>query len=657
MCELHECVDFTFGDLAKRLENLEVACRRAETTLASLLPFIVKIHSLQQEVTRRGEVSHHSHGCDLSCSCRSSISSVRREVSEVKLDITWLFASLETMHIVHDCAETCSCRVAISMVEHELLQMRGEGTRLSSSLDELQLQITRVELDMDSVRTKAGVHTAHGPDCSITCSCRVDITRHEAKLQRIGLALDELRDCLDSMVDSVGSSDRFSSFASNLAPKHSQLDAHLSLSSQRFADLQSKVAALEEVYEAWTAGDARVEEEEDRMDHNNCGHKGVCFHTGEPKFDEDVPAKARRSTTRWDGVAKGLCSEDTFADLNWVKGNSFTSAMHSGLHTLDTTQVGAVGEGGQPIPSLFNDTSKEATFEMPGIPQASVDLPLAVFPSALSQDKSTPEQEHEVKLRGIFGKTGTDGPDVQVLYDGTRQEVMKLLKRPIWDGKQVSRPIFQRQWQGFHGYWFKRCGSDTMAKILVTALPESLRALYTQLHLLLGWTWKDMWEDIMKPMKNVARRMYRKKWRKAQPPQKTSLKAYELWVLQWTLLAQQAAPVTPLDAKEAFTDALHRHGGYHDELDELDKYEELKGVELSHQGAHQVIQYELTWRSNRDVDMEADKGETDAELRQMRGRGTDRIRVTDDAQHPLIFPKFPQTPACIASIRTLSRGM
>ena len=92
MCELHECADSTFGDLAKRLENLEVVRRRAETTLASLLPLIAKNHSLQQEVTRLREVSHRSHGCDLSCSCRSSISSVRREVSEVKVDITRLFA-------------------------------------------------------------------------------------------------------------------------------------------------------------------------------------------------------------------------------------------------------------------------------------------------------------------------------------------------------------------------------------------------------------------------------------------------------------------------------------------------------------------------------------------------------------------------------------
>ena len=106
------------------------------------------------------------------------------------------------------------------MVEHELLQSKCEGTCLSSSLDKLQSQITHVELDMNSVTIKTGVHTAHGPDCSINCSCRVDIARHEAELRRIGLAWDELRDCLDSVVDSVGSSGQFSSFPSDLASMH-----------------------------------------------------------------------------------------------------------------------------------------------------------------------------------------------------------------------------------------------------------------------------------------------------------------------------------------------------------------------------------------------------------------------------------------------------
>ena len=84
---------------------------------------------------------------------------------------------------------------------------------------------------------------------------------------------------------------------------------------------------------------------------------------------------------------------------------------------------------------------------------------------------------------------------------------------------------------------------------------------------------------------------------------------------------------------------MQRHGGYQDELDELYKHQELKGVELSHQGAHRLIQYEyeyeLTWRSNRDVAMEADKGETDADLRQMRGRQTDRNKGNRSRSAPL----------------------
>ena len=227
---------------------------------------------------------------------------------------------------------------------------------------------------------------------------------------------------------------------------------------------------------------------------------------------------------------------------------------------------------------------------------------------------------------------------------------MKILERPSWEGKQISRPIFESQWQGFHQYWYKCCGSDTLAKILLTALPESLRSLYTQLHLFMGWSYRDIWTDIMKPMKNVTRRMYRRGWRKSQRPQKEDTGGIRILGPGMDLLAQQAAPVTPLEAKEAFTDALHRHGGYQDEVDELYKYEELKKVDLSHQGAQQLIQYELSWRSNRDVAMEADIGESEADLRQMRGRGTERNKGNRSRSAPIDFSKCPHTPACIAEI-------
>ena len=61
--------------------------------------------------------------------------SLQHEVSEVKLDITQLFASVESMHSAHECDDTCSCRVAIATLEHVLLQVSGEGTCLSSSLE------------------------------------------------------------------------------------------------------------------------------------------------------------------------------------------------------------------------------------------------------------------------------------------------------------------------------------------------------------------------------------------------------------------------------------------------------------------------------------------------------------------------------------------
>ena len=69
-------------------------------------------------------------------------------------------------------------------------------------------------------------------------------------------------------------------------------------------------------------------------------------------------------------------------------------------------------------------------------------------------------------------------------------------------------------------------------------------------------------------------------------------------------------------------------------------------MELSHQGAHQLIQYELTWRSNRDLAMEADKGETDAELRHMRCRGTDRNKGNRSRSAPIDFSKVP-ADACL----------
>ena len=112
-------------------------------------------------------------------------------------------------------------------------------------------------------------------------------------------------------------------------------------------------------------------------------------------------------------------------------------------------------------------------------------------------------------------------------------------------------------------------------------------------------------------------------------------------------MARQAAPVTPLEAKEAYIDALHRHGGYQDEINEVFKYEELKGVDLSHQGAHQLIQYELSWRTNRDAAMEADKDEAEADVRNVRGRQQEKDRKGRRAHSaPIDCSKVPQD-ACL----------
>ena len=600
-------VESPVHDSVKRFESVGASVRRAETALATLLPLLPKFQSFQREVANLRESVHANHDCDLSCSCRASIASLQREVDRVGAD-----------------------RIIFS-----------------DSSERLQTQVTRVESELAEMESRGGVHTSHGPDGSIYCSCRVQLSQHDTHIRQLGMALDELRDCFDLIPQDFCTSDRASSFESTLSSMRSQLDALSPLSSQSFATLQVKVAALEEVYEKWVAGEAVANEEGYEMDGDEDGHIGVRFRSWESDSDGEVKsaAKDRKPPSRWDGVSRGSPSDDPFSDLSWVKGKG-ASCMQASSYTLDASTMGSYGKGGRPIPSLFKNDSTEATFDMPGITQASVDFPMADFLAAVSQGNDSPEQEPDVKLRGLFGKIGKDRPDVEALDDETRHEVMKILKRPSWDGKQISRPIFERQWQGFHQYWYKRCGSDTLAKILLTALPESLRSLYTQLHLFMGWSYKDIWTDIMKPMKNVSRRMYRKKWRKSQPPQKKTLEAYELWVLEWTLLAQQAAPVTPLEAKEAFTDALHRHGGYQDELDELYKYEELKGVELSHQGAHQLIQYELSWRSNRDVAMEADKGESEADLRQMRRRGTDRNKGNRSRSAPIDFAKVP-ADACL----------
>ena len=491
--------------------------RRAETALATLLPLLPEILSFQREVANLPESMHANHDCDLSCSCRASIASLQHAVDRV----------------------------------------RADRTNFSNSLERLQTRIKRVESELAEVESRGGGHTSYGPDCSIYCSCRIQLLQHDTHIRQLCMAPDELQDGLDLIPQVFCTRDRASLFESTLSSMQSQLDALSPLSSQSFAALQVKVAALEEVNEKWVAGEAVANEEGDKTDGDDDGHIGVRFRSWESDSDGEGKSAAedRKPPSRWDGVLRGSPSDDPFSDLSSVRGKG-ASCMHASSYTLDASTMGSYGKGGRPIPSLFKDDSTEAIFDLPRITQASVDFPMADFLPAVSQCNDSPEQEPDVKLRGLFGKIGKDRPDVEALDDETRREVMKILKRLSWDGKQITHPIFERQCQGFHQYWYKRCGSDTLAKILLTALPESLRSLNTQLHLFMGWSYTDIWTDIMKSMKNVSRLLYRKKWRKSQPTQKKTLEAYELWVLEWTLLAQQAAPVTPLEAEEAFTEAL-----------------------------------------------------------------------------------------------------
>ena len=157
-----------------------------------------------------------------------------------------------------------------------------------------------------------------------------------------------------------------------------------------------------------------------------------------------------------------------------------------------------------------------------------------------------------------------------------------------------------------------------MAKILLTTLPEAKRALYTQLHMSLGWTYENIWLDLAGRGRGLqSRKVLRKRWEASTPPKEKSLASYGLWVLQWCLLAQKAAPVTALQAKDAYIEALHRHPGIEAEVDEIYKYERVHDVELSHEGAHELVVYEMGWREDRDAVKRAEE----ASLRVLRGQG------------------------------------
>ena len=71
-----------------------------------------------------------------------------------------------------------------------------------------------------------------------------------------------------------------------------------------------------------------------------------------------------------------------------------------------------------------------------------------------------------------------------------------MLKCPKWNGNYKQWLAFELLWRRFHDHWSRRCGANLMAKILITTLPESKRALYTELRMTMGWTYQQIWLDL-----------------------------------------------------------------------------------------------------------------------------------------------------------------
>ena len=71
-----------------------------------------------------------------------------------------------------------------------------------------------------------------------------------------------------------------------------------------------------------------------------------------------------------------------------------------------------------------------------------------------------------------------------------------MLRCPRWNGDYKQWLALDLLWWWFHDHWSRRCGADLMAKILITTLPEAKRALYTELHMMMGWTYQQVWLDL-----------------------------------------------------------------------------------------------------------------------------------------------------------------
>ena len=148
-----------------------------------------------------------------------------------------------------------------------------------------------------------------------------------------------------------------------------------------------------------------------------------------------------------------------------------------------------------------------------------------------------------------------------------------MLKCPRWNGDYKQWLAFESLWRQFNDHWSRRCGADLMAKTLITTLPEAERALYTELHMTMGWTYQQIWLHLAGRGRDLqSRRSLRRVWTAGQPLPGKSMEEYGNRLLKSSLLLQRAMPVAANRAKEVFMDALVRHGEYGEGLNEVYKW-------------------------------------------------------------------------------------
>ena len=125
----------------------------------------------------------------------------------------------------------------------------------------------------------------------VVCNCRsmtLTFVNCASLLMSYGIVLISSRRTLAHVVGIVAWS-----LESTLSSMRSQLDALSPLSSQSFATLQVKAAALEEVYEKWVAGKAVANEEGDKTDGDDDGHIGVRFRSWKSDSDGEGNSAAK----------------------------------------------------------------------------------------------------------------------------------------------------------------------------------------------------------------------------------------------------------------------------------------------------------------------------------------------------------------------------